>query len=102
MRLGRRMLFLDSKVLRHPVDANGRIKLLRELEARDRKALILSLRTRCFDELLGGAERTAEMETTIADWTESNMDEPYVVGDVFPFQDYLLYLTFDADASAPG
>jgi len=42
------------------------------------------------------------METTIAKWSESNVDEPYIVGDIFPFEDHLLYLTFDADDSDTG
>src|SRR5438093_4959391 len=91
------MLFLDSKVLSYRTDANSRIQLLQELQERGLNPLIRSLRTRCFTDLLLGNEKVGEMETSIASWTESNLDEPFVAGDVFPFQDYLLYLIFDDD-----
>ena len=93
------MLFLDNKVLNHSVDASGRSRLLRELQEQDLNPLIRSLRTQCFTDLLRGSERIGEMEEVIARWAESNTDEPFVQGDVFPFEDYLLYLVFDDDDS---
>jgi len=93
------MLFLDNKVLNHSVDASGRTRLLRELQEQDLNPLIRSLRTQCFTDLLRGPERIGEMEEVIARWAESNTDEPFVQGDVFPFEDYLLYLVFDDDDS---
>jgi hypothetical protein len=89
------MLFLDDKVLSRSVDSNARLKLLQELQERDFNPLIRSLRTRCFTDLLRGSEGIEEMEVAIASWTESNTDEAYLPGDVFSFEDYLLYLIFD-------
>ncbi|HEV8366374.1 MAG TPA: hypothetical protein VGQ39_00355 [Pyrinomonadaceae bacterium] len=96
------MLFLDSKVLNHQVDADGRIRLLQELQDRDLQPLIRSFRTRCFSDLLLGSEKIGEMEVALASWTESNTDEPFISGDIFPFHDYLLYLIFERDDSPNG
>jgi hypothetical protein len=94
------MLFLDSKVLNHRVDAHGKIRLLQELQERDLNPLIRSLRIRCFNDLLLSSEKVDEMEASIAFWSESTTGEPFVPGDVFPFHDYLFYLIFDEDDPA--
>jgi len=47
--------------------------------------------------MLGGSERTGEMEAAIASWTESAIGEPFVPGDVFCFSDYVLFLVFEDD-----
>ena len=94
------MLFLDSKVLRHYVDATSRIKLLSALQEREFKPLIRSLRTRCFSDLLVNSDRVEQMEVAISSWSESVTDEPFLPGDVFAFNDYLLFLIFDEDDPA--
>ena len=40
-----------------------------------------------------------ELETALASSTESTTGEPYVRGDLFCFQDYILFLVFEADDS---
>jgi len=89
------MLFLDSKVLNHTVNEEGRITLLHALQKRDFKPVIRSLRIHCFEELLIEADKLADVENTIARWTSSSTDEPFVVGDLFAFEDHLLYLIFE-------
>src|ERR1041385_596310 len=89
------MLFLESKVLNHTVNEEGRITLLHALQKRDFKPVIRSLRIHCFEELLIEAEKLADVENTIARWTASSTDEPFVVGDLFAFEDHLLYLIFE-------
>src|SRR5262245_38678579 len=96
------MLFLDSKVLRHRVVAEDRIKLLQALQERELNPLIRSSRIRCFNDLLLGSDNVAEMEGTIARWTESNQGEPFVAGDLFAVDDYLLYLIFEEDSVVAG
>jgi hypothetical protein len=91
------MLFLDSKILRHHVDATARIRLFSALQETDRKPLIRSLRRRFFNDLLVSSDNVELMEASISSWTESTMDEPYITGDVFAFNDYLLYVIFDDD-----
>src|ERR1051325_2942814 len=89
------MLFLDSKVLNHTVNDEARITLLHALQKRDFKPVIRSLRIHCFEELLIEADKLADVETSIARWTVSSSDEPFVVGDLFAFEDHLLYLIFE-------
>ena len=91
------MLFLDSKSLRHFVTTQARLKLVQSLSERDLNPLIRSLRIRCFSDLLLGSENVAEMESSIATWTDLNADEPLIAGDVFAFEDYLLYLIFEEE-----
>src|SRR5215210_9139821 len=89
------MLFLESKALHHPVDVNGRIKLLQELQERDIVPLIRSHRLRCFEDVLLGVDHVQEMETALASCKESTSEEPFVRGDLFCFQDYILFLVFE-------
>src|SRR6185369_6913683 len=85
---GTHMLFLDSKVLNHTVNEEGRITLLHALQKRDFKPVIRSLRIHCFEELLIEADKLADVENTIAHWTASSTEEPFVVGDLFAFEDH--------------
>src|ERR1051325_8778861 len=89
------MLFLESKALNHAVDADGRTKLLRELQERGTIPLVRSHRLRCFEDVLLNADHVEEMEKSLASSTESTVQEPYVRGDLFCFEDYLLFLVFE-------
>src|SRR5215217_4670357 len=91
------MLFLASKALNHAVDVNGRIRLLQELQERDMVPLMRSHRLRCFEDVLLGVDHVKEMEAALAASTESVIEEPFVRGDLFCFQDYILFLVFEDD-----
>ena len=91
------MLFLDSKILNHSVNEEARVTLLHALQKRDFKPLIRSLRIHCFEELLIDSDRLADVENTMVRWTASSTEEPFVVGDLFAFEGYLLYLIFEAE-----
>jgi len=94
------MLFLESKTLNHAVDADSRTRLLQELQERDMVPLIRSHRLRCFEDVLLSSDRVAEMEKSLAASKDSTIEEPFVVGDLFCFPDYILFLVFeDEDAS---
>jgi len=93
------MLFLESKTLNVAVDTAGRIRLLQELHAQNLVPLIRSQRLRCFEDILLGMDHVNEMETSLANSTESTTGEPYVRGDLFCFQDYILFLVFEEDNS---
>jgi hypothetical protein len=95
------MLFLESKTLNKTVDRTSRIELLEELQQKGLSPLIRNARLNCFDHLLLGAERTREMETLIAAWTESETQEPYVPGDLFCLSDHVLFLVFDDKGEDP-
>src|ERR1041385_9402959 len=94
------MLFLESKALNLTVDINGRTALLRQLQDRDMVPLIRSHRLRCFEDVLLDADHVNEMETALAASTESTIGEPYVRGDLFCYQDYILFLVFEDDDEA--
>ena len=94
------MLFLESKALNHAVDAAGRTRLLRELQGQGMVPLIRSHRLRCFEDVLLGMDHVAEMEKSLAASTESTIGEPFVIGDLFCFEDYILFLIFEDDDEA--
>lgn len=91
------MLFLESKTLNHAVDVEGRTRLLRELHDRGMVPLIRSHRLRSFEDVLLSVDHVEEMEKSLAASTESTIGEPFVVGDLFCFQDYILFLVFEND-----
>ena len=93
------MLFLESKTLNLAVHTAGRIRLLQELHTQNLVPLIRSQRLRCFEDVLLGMDRVNEMETALANSTESTTGEPYVRGDLFCLQDYILFLVFEDDDS---
>src|SRR5215217_7317779 len=93
------MLFLESKTLNHPLDITARLALLQELQDRSLVPLIRSHRLRTFEDVLLGADGISEMETALAASTESTTGEPYVRGDLFSFDDYILFLVFEDDDS---
>lgn len=94
------MLFLESKALNHAVDADGKTKLLQELQERNMVPLIRSHRLRCFEDVLLGMDHIEEMEKSLASSTESTIGEPFVRGDLFCFEDYILFLIFEGDDTA--
>jgi len=93
------MLFLESKTLNHPLDTNARLALLQDLRDRSFVPLIRSQRLRTFEDVLLGADRISEMETALAVSTESTTGEAYLRGDLFSFDDYILFLVFEDDDS---
>lgn len=93
------MLFLESKTLTHSVNNQDRTALLQELQARNLVPLIRSTRLRAFEDVLLGMDHVSEMETALANSTESTTGEPYVRGDVFCFDYYVLFLVFEDDDS---
>jgi len=97
------MLFLDSKTLNHPLNTAARFVLLQELQDRSQVPLIRSQRLRSLEHVLGGVNHISEMETALAASTESTTGEPYVRGDLFSFDDYILFLVFEDedDSNSP-
>ena len=94
------MLFLESKLLSHALDTAARTRLLKELQDREIVPLIRSHRLRCFEDVLLDHDHVNEMESALASSTESTTGEPFVRGDLFCFQDYILFLIFEDDDDA--
>ncbi|HEX5875091.1 MAG TPA: hypothetical protein VFY60_10625 [Pyrinomonadaceae bacterium] len=91
------MLFLESKTLNHSVDADARTRLLRELQEREMVPLIRSHRLRFFEDVLLNVDHVSEIEKTLATTNDSTIGEPFVRGDLFCFQDYVLFVVFEDD-----
>jgi hypothetical protein len=91
------MLFLESKTLNCAVNTAARTHLLQALHAGNVVPLIRSTRLRAFEDVLLGMDHVGEMETTLANSTESTTGEPYVRGDLFSFDDHILFLVFEDD-----
>src|SRR5919106_3957408 len=94
------MLFLESRTLNHAVDADGRTRLLRELQEREMVPVIRAHRLRCFEDVLLSVDHVSEMEKTLAATNDSTISEPFVRGDLFCFHDYILFLVFEDDDAA--
>src|SRR6185369_13873868 len=94
------MLFLESKLMNHTIDAAGRVSLLQQLQERDFAPLFRSHRLRCFEDVLLEHDHVGEMEAALASSTESTIGEPFVRGDLFCFQDYILFLVFEDEDDA--
>ncbi|HSD47352.1 MAG TPA: hypothetical protein VLB87_12060, partial [Pyrinomonadaceae bacterium] len=91
------MLFLETKTLNHPVDGDARTRLLQQLQEQGLAPLIRTTRLRFFEDALLGAERVADLESALASFDESTIDEPFVRGELFCFHDYVLFLLFEND-----
>ena len=91
------MLFLDTKTLNRAVDTTGRTALLKSLHDRNIVPLIRTSRLRMFEDALFGVDHVSDIENSLANSTESTTGEPYVRGDLFCFDDYILFLVFEDD-----
>ncbi|HEU4870543.1 MAG TPA: hypothetical protein VFT08_06830, partial [Pyrinomonadaceae bacterium] len=94
------MLFLESKTLNYAVEGDARTRLLQQLQDRDLTPLIRSTRLRCFEDVLLSVDQVTEVESSLASWTQTTIDEPYVRGDLFCFHDYILFLIFESEATS--
>ena len=86
------MLFVKSKTSEDVVDGVMRIKLLDMLQEKGMVPLIRSARLNAYELALLGPERAKEMELAVAAWTESEDQAAYIRGDVFCFEDHVLFL----------
>jgi hypothetical protein len=94
------MLFLESKTLNYAAEGDARTRLLEQLQERELTPLIRSTRLRCFEDVLLNVDQVRDVESSLASWTQSTIDEPYVRGDLFCFHDYILFLIFENEATA--
>src|SRR5213082_2625916 len=98
------MLFVESKTLKQTVDSPKRMALLERLQEKGLTPLIRSARTSCYEQALLGPDRVNEMERAVAAWTETEDDRLYIRGDVFLFENLVVFLIFgkDEDEMAGG
>jgi hypothetical protein len=96
------MLFIESKVYGQSLDGAARLSLLRGLDEKGLTPLIRTTRLACYEQALLGEERVPLMERDLAAWTEDEEGTPYVRGDVFCFEDYVLFLIFGNELLRAG
>ncbi len=97
------MLFLESKTLNCAVEGDARTRLLQQLQELALTPLIRTTRLRCFEDVLLSMDQVSEVESSLAEWTQTAKttgDEPYVRGDLFCFHDYVLFLLFENEATS--
>lgn len=91
------MLFIESRTLKQSVDSAVRTALLEKLQEKGLTPLIRTTRINCFEQALMGPDRVSEMERAVATWMETEDDRLYIRGDVFCFEDFVLFLIFGND-----
>lgn len=89
------MLFIESQTAKYQVDGATRLLLLERLQEKGLVPLIRAARLHLYDTALLGAARTQALERTVAAWTEAEEQAEYVRGDLFCYEDFVLYLIFD-------
>ncbi|HEX8922054.1 MAG TPA: hypothetical protein VF766_11290 [Pyrinomonadaceae bacterium] len=96
------MLFIASRVLEHEVDNEGRLRLLERLQERKFTPLIRSMHLSGYEQALLFPHYVKEMERLIAMSVNSEGHTSYVQGDVFCFEDYVLFLLFGDTERGPS
>jgi hypothetical protein len=91
------MLFIESRASKRSVESARRLPLLEKLQEKGMTPLIRSTLLGCYEQALLGPDKITEMERAVASWTETEDDRPYVRGDVFCFEDFVLFLIFGDD-----
>jgi hypothetical protein len=97
------MLFIETRTAQLSADGAMRILLLEKLQEKGLTPLIRSARLNCFEQALLSTDRVKEMERAISARTETEEGSLYIRGDVFCFEDIVLYLIFgDEDRDDQG
>lgn len=94
------MLFVESRTTESTIDQKLRLRLLDRLQERGLVPLIRSMRLRCYETALLGADRAEELEQRLAAATATEEDTAYVRGDIFCFEEFVLFLIFDDEEGA--
>ncbi len=98
------MLFTESKFMSCDVNSSARLPLLESLREKTASPLIQEMRRRCYEIAFGaeegasGKERLRQLEHAIAEMSELDKGSPYVQGDLFCFEDHVLFLIFKNSA----
>lgn len=88
------MLFLATRILKHELNNEARLRLLERLEERKYIPLIRSMRLSCYGQVLSDAKQVAEMERLVTTLIDAEQQAPYVQGDLFCFEDHIFFLLF--------
>lgn len=88
------MLFIKSKTTERKIDGSKRIPLLETLEDRGFTPIVRRMRLAAFEQTLLSPERVKELERIMSAGRGVESDAPFVRGDIFCFETYVLFLIF--------
>jgi hypothetical protein len=91
------MLFIESRSSKRSVETAKRLSVLEKLQEKGMTPLVRTTRLGCYEQALLSPDRVAEMESLVASWEETEDDRTYIRGDVFCFEDFVLFLIFGSD-----
>lgn len=96
------MLFIESKTSNQSVNAGTRLLMLERLQEKGLMPLIRTARLSCYEQALLGPERVKELERAVATFIAEEEKSAYVLGDVFCFEDFALFLIFSDAENGTG
>lgn len=97
------MLSVKCRVSERRVEVAARTFVLERLQEKGYTPLVRSMRLAAYEQALGGPERVRELERLMSARADAESDAPYVRGDLFCFDTYVLFLIFgDAEESKGG
>lgn len=96
------MLFTESRVSRTQVKPSLRLRLFDRLQERGLVPLVRSTRLNAYELALLGPDGVSEMEEIMAARAATEDIGPYVKGDLFCFEDFVLFLVFGERDDAHG
>ncbi|HEX8495109.1 MAG TPA: hypothetical protein VF658_19875 [Pyrinomonadaceae bacterium] len=94
------MLLVESMTSESVVEQALRLPLLERLQERGLVPLIRSARLHCYETALLGPERAGEMERELAAHAATEEDSQYIRGDLFCFEEFVLFLIFNDEENA--
>lgn len=89
------LLLIECRISQSNVDYRSRLPLLERLQERGLVPLIRTTRLHCYETALLGPDRAPLMEQAIAARAATEDDAQYIRGDIFCFEDHVLFLIFD-------
>lgn len=96
------MLFVESRVADFEVAVGARLSILDALQERGLVPLIRAARLHSFEQALAGAAAAEDLERAVAGSAEAEGEVPYVVGDLFCFDDFAYFLLFGEEGGGGG
>ncbi|MBV9959950.1 MAG: hypothetical protein JO360_16100 [Acidobacteria bacterium] len=97
------MLHLASRIIDLCPAPDEHLWLLARLQQREFVPLIRSLRLSCYERALSGSQGVNELEESLAAHTMLQGQAAYVSGEIFCFEDHVLFLLFEnPEAGSPA
>ena len=96
------MLIVQSRTSEQVVEGATRLLLLEKLQEKGLVPLLRAARLTAYELALLGPERAREMERALAARMAEEDESPYTRGDLFCFEDFILFLIFGDEEDEAG